>query len=82
MSGGSVRFLLDDGETLIVAEDDLRQVYELLWRLAPRPGAVSTAAVVHNALQLSEFARTRIELTTTQGTALREALALLGTERS
>jgi len=75
-------FLLDDGEPLHVAERDLRQVYELLWHLAPMPGAVSTAAAVHHAMQLSEFARTRIELTTAQSAAIREAVALLHTEPS
>lgn len=81
MPGGSVRFTLDDGEMLIVAEDDLRRVYEELWRLAPHPGAVSAAAVVHTASHQSALSRIPIELTTTQSAALREAVALLEAER-
>jgi hypothetical protein len=41
---GSARFNLDDGETLTLAQGDLYQIYELLWQLAPKRGAVSTAA--------------------------------------
>ena len=80
MSGGSVRFTFDDGETLIVPDDDVRRVYDELWRLAPRPGAVSTAALVHAASRQSEFARRPIELTTTQSATLREAMERLGAE--
>lgn len=82
MAGGPVRFLLHDGETLIVEEGDLLHVYEMLWRLAPRPGAVSAAAVVHNASRTSEFSRTAIDLTAAQSAAMREAVALLRAEPS
>jgi hypothetical protein len=30
MTGGSVSFTLDDGETLLVPDEDLRRVYETL----------------------------------------------------
>lgn len=82
MSSGSVLFLLDDGETLRVAENDLKEVYELLWRLAAKPGAVSTAALLRRMSRMSEFSRTRVELTAPQSAALREAVALLNRESS
>ncbi len=44
MSGGPVRFTLDDGETLTVAESDVLRVYDLLWKLARQPGALAAAA--------------------------------------
>lgn len=77
LPGGSVRFILDDGKTLTVAEGDVQQLYDLLWRLAPKPGAVSTAAVLHAAARQSEFSRRSYELTATQSALLREAVSLL-----
>lgn len=75
--GGPVRFTLDDGETLTVAEENVQRVYDLLWQLAPQPGAITTAAVLHAAAQQSEFSRLALELTATQSTMLRQAVALL-----
>jgi hypothetical protein len=80
VAGSSVRFTLEDGEALVIPDDELRRVYEELWQLAPRPGAVSTAALVHAVLLQSEFTRPPIELTAPQSAVLREALARLGTE--
>jgi gamma-glutamyl:cysteine ligase YbdK (ATP-grasp superfamily) len=80
--GGRVRFLLDNRETLVVADEDLRRVYDQLWRLAPQAGAVSTAAVVHAALRRSESALDLIELTATQSAVLRQAVALLDSDGS
>jgi hypothetical protein len=76
----STRFALDDGETLVVGDRDLRRVYDLLWRDAHKPGAISVAARIHAALHQSEFSRTTLELTPPQSTALREAMAELRTE--
>lgn len=77
MAGDSIRFALDDGETLYVPDEDLRPVYEVLWDLAKEPGAVSTAALVMDARRLHPFHRQPIELTTTQSAVLRKAVALL-----
>ncbi len=77
MPGGPVRFTLDDGKTLTVAEKDVPRVYELLWQLAPQPGAITTAAALHTAAQQSEVSRLTIELTATQTAMLRQAVALL-----
>jgi len=77
MPGGPVRFTLDDGETLRLSEDDLLRVYEELWRLAPKPGSVSTAAVVHAARRQTDLYHAPIDLTATQSAMLREAVALL-----
>jgi hypothetical protein len=82
MRGGPVRFTLDNGEGLSLSEADLPRVYEELWRLAPKPGAISTAAVVHAARRQSDLAHTPIDLTATQSAMLREAVALLRTESS
>ncbi len=78
MSSGSVQFTLDDGEALVISDDDLQPVYDRLWQLAPQPGAVSAAALVHAALLQSEFTRRPIELTKPQSAVLREAVGRLG----
>jgi hypothetical protein len=75
--GGPVRFTLDDGETLTVAEEDVQRVYDLLWQLAPQTGAITTAAALHTAAQQSEFTRPTVELTPTQSAMLRHAVGLL-----
>jgi hypothetical protein len=78
MPDGPVCFTLDDGEVLTLPEDDLKDVYELLWRLAPKPGSVSTAAVVRGAMQASILGAP-IALDRNQSAAMREAVALLRT---
>jgi hypothetical protein len=78
MPEGSVRFNLDDGETLTLARGDLDQIYELLWRLAPKRGAVSTAAVIRGATRSAIFGAP-IELDVPQSAAMREAMVLLHT---
>jgi hypothetical protein len=77
MAGGSVSFTLDDGETLAVADDDLRCVYDALWDLAKEPGAVTTAALLMDAGRRSPFARLPISLTSPQSSALRKAVVLV-----
>ncbi|MGH3056186.1 MAG: hypothetical protein ACRDL7_14525 [Gaiellaceae bacterium] len=79
VAGGSVRFTIDDGDTLTVSDEDLPRVYDELWRLAPQPGAVTAAALVHAASLQSELTRRPVELTATQGAMLREAIARLHT---
>jgi hypothetical protein len=76
MPGGPVRFALDDGETMTLAEGDLEQVYDLLWRLAPRPGAISAAALIRGATG-ANVAGAPIDLNAPQSAAMREAVALL-----
>jgi hypothetical protein len=76
MPGGPVRFTLDDGEMVTLGEGDLSQVYELLWQLAPKPGAVSVAAVIRGVTR-SEVLRAPVYLDVSQSAAMREAVALL-----
>lgn len=46
MTGGEVRLTLHDGEDLTIPAGDVDRVYENLWRLAPKPGAVTLAGVL------------------------------------
>jgi hypothetical protein len=77
MAGESVTFVLDDGETLPVPDENLRRVYDLLWDLRKEPGAVSTAALIMDAQRLDPFARRPIALTTPQSVVLRKAVSLI-----
>jgi hypothetical protein len=77
VSGGPVRFTLNDGETLVVPRETLSQVYELLWQLAPKPGAVEMAAVIRAASGESTRYGRPLDLNATQSVALREAIGLL-----
>jgi hypothetical protein len=76
MPGGPVHFVLDDGEMLTLAQDGLSEVYELLWKLAPKRGAISLAAMIRVAVR-SDVMGSPIDLDETQSAALREALASL-----
>ncbi len=76
MPGGSVRFVLDDGGMLTLAEGDLLEVYELLWKLVPKPGAVSVAVLIRGATR-ADLAGVPIDLDVPQSAAMREAVALL-----
>lgn len=62
---------------LTVAEKDVPRLCDLLWQLAPQPGAITTAAALHIAAQQSEFARLPVELTAAQAAILRQAIARL-----
>jgi hypothetical protein len=73
----SVRFTLDDGETLVIAHENVDRIYDLLWGLAHEPGAVFTAALLIEASRTSELARMAPKLTPTQSAVLREAVAKL-----
>jgi len=79
MTGGSVTFKLDDGETLIVPDDELRRLYDSLWEISDDAGAVSTAALVMDVSRLHAYARRPVELTSQQTAVLRKAAALLHT---
>jgi len=77
MPGGRGRFILDDGEMLTLSEGDLEQVYELLWKLAPRPGAISVAAVIRGTVRPDRLYGAPIDLDAPQSAAMREAVARL-----
>jgi hypothetical protein len=77
MAVGSVRFTLDDGETIIVPDDELRRIYESLWSMSHEHGAISAAALVMDVSRLSPYGPRTVELTTPQSTVFRKALALL-----
>jgi hypothetical protein len=77
MIGESVSFTLDDGETLIVLDKDVRQVYDSLWEVSDEPGAVSTAALMMSMSRVRPYARLPVGLTTPQSTVLRKAVTLL-----
>jgi hypothetical protein len=77
MAGAAVSFTLDNGETLTVAREDLLPVCNLLWGLAPKAGALSTAAMVHVAFRQAGLFRSPFDLTRTQSALLREAVTLL-----
>jgi hypothetical protein len=82
MAGAAVSFTLDNGETLTIARDDLRPLYNLLWGLTPKPGAVSTAAMVQVASRQAGLFRSPFDLTPTQSAILREAVDLLHARRA
>lgn len=74
MPGGPVRFVLDDGELLTLADDDLSEIYELLWKLAPKKGAISVATMIRVSVR-SDLMGSPIDLNETQSAAMREAVA-------
>ncbi|HJQ49581.1 MAG TPA: hypothetical protein VJ838_03615 [Gaiellaceae bacterium] len=76
MVGGPVRFALADGEILSLTESDLKQVYELMWQLAPKPGAISVAALIRGVTRANTVG-VPIDLDEAQSAAIREAVALL-----
>lgn len=74
MSEEDVRLALHDGELLTIAARDVPRVYENLWRLAPRPGALTLAAL----LVAESRAKTLrpIDVTEAQSAIIREAIAM------
>jgi hypothetical protein len=76
MAAGEVRFSFHDGETLTIAGEDVPRVYENLWQLAARPGAVSLAGMVMAASRQPPAARVPVLLTEPQGAVIREALSM------
>ena len=69
-----MRLTLHDGETVTIAARDVSRVYENLWRLAPRPGAVTLAGVLV-AESRGKTLRT-VDLTDAQSAVIREAIAM------
>ena len=72
-----VAFTLHTGETLTIASDDLQPLCNLLWGLAPKPGAASMAGIVHLASRQRGGSRLPYELAPRQSALLREAATLL-----
>lgn len=70
----SVHFDLADGTSLAVESNDLRRVYEDLWKLSSVPGAVSTAALLLHEAGRQPHHRHRVALNSLQSAALRRAL--------
>lgn len=73
-SSDSVYFDLADGTALTVERDDIRRVYDELWRLSKVPGAVSTAALLLDGAGRHSRHRYRIDLNRVQSAALRSAI--------
>lgn len=71
MPSGRSSSLLPNGETLTIAEPDHQGVYDKLWQLARKPGAVSTAALLMRAWRLHRSERTPVVFTTQQSAVLR-----------
>jgi hypothetical protein len=71
-----VRLTLHDGETLIIASGDVGRVYENLWRLAPRPGAVTLAGVLVAESRGQVRRRFPLDLTEEQSAVICEAIAM------
>lgn len=70
-----MRLTLWDGEILTVASGDVDRVYENLWRLAPKRGALTVAGI----LVAESRGRTGlhpVDLTETQSSVIREAIAM------
>jgi hypothetical protein len=76
MSGGDVRLALHDGETLTIAGHDVTRVYENLWRLAPKPGAVTLAGVLVAVKREPPGLRRPVDLTESQTAVILEAIAM------
>ena len=77
VSGTPARFTLNDGEKLVVPNDQVSQIYELLWQLAPKPGAISVAALLRGMSREPARYGAPLDLTAAQSTVLREAVVLL-----
>ena len=78
MAGGSLRLALSDGETLTIEADEVERIYENLWRLAPKPGAVALAGVLAATSRDSATAlgSRSVELTERETAVIREAMAI------
>lgn len=72
---GDVRLTLWDGETLTIAGADVDRVYENLWRLAPKPGALTLAGILV-AESRGQTGLRPVDLTEPQSAIIREAIAM------
>lgn len=70
-----MRLTLHDGETLVIADEDVSRVCENLWQFAPVPDAVALGALVI-AESLQPSVRIPLRLTAPQSAVLRKAVAM------
>jgi hypothetical protein len=75
MRGGDVRLAFHDGEIVTIASGDVDRVYENLWRLAPRPGALTLAGLLV-AESRGKTGLYPVDLTEPQSALIREAIAM------
>lgn len=80
MSGVPLRFACADGEVLVIPDEQVSQIYELLWQLAAKPGAVSVATAIRGMSRETARYGSPVDLTAPQSAVLREAVALLQAE--
>jgi len=73
-----VQLRLHDGETMTIEAADVERVSENLWRLAPKPGAVTVVGLLAAASRdrAAVLAGRPVELTGPQTAVLREAIEL------
>jgi hypothetical protein len=81
MAPGFVEFRLADGSSLMIEEADLRDVYDGLWNLSDRKGAISTAVLLVDEARKHDRYRQPVELTQTQSLILRQAVDQQGGAR-
>ena len=74
MAPDFVEFRLADGSSLIIEEADLRHVYDALWNLSDRKGAISAAVLLVDEARKQDRYRQPVELTHTQSLVLRQAV--------
>ena len=67
-----VRVRMDDGAVVELSREAAEDIYDLLWRLAPAEGAVTTAAKLHHALRIALLAET-VDLDATETARFAEA---------
>ena len=67
---------------MVIPEEQASQIYELLWQLAPKQGAVSVAAAMRGMSRDPARYGPPIDLTASQSASLREAVALLHAQSS
>jgi hypothetical protein len=71
-----VRLTLHDGETLTIADEAVWGVYENLWRLSDKPGAITVAGAL---IAASRQSLPALDLDGPQSAVIREAIAMLET---
>jgi len=78
MAGGSLRLVLFDGEALTVEADEVERLYENLWRLAPKRGAVALAGVLAAASRdrAAVLGGRAVELSERETVVIREAIEM------
>jgi hypothetical protein len=69
-----VEFRLADGASVIVPDADLRLIYNALWDLSDRRGAISTAVLLIDEAQKRSQYRHPVELNPKQSNVLKTAI--------